>query len=79
MPLHSAHKWPVIINNVKMSVEPSQQKSIDLDAIKAANDSYIVLRKHLKKALTNKEKELFVSWNRNLWWNVNQIWLHDKH
>lgn len=66
MPFRSTHKWPVIINNVKMSVQPSQQKGIDLDAIKAANDCYIVLRKHLKKALTNREKEIFATWNRNL-------------
>lgn len=44
-----------------MSVEPSQQKGTDLDAIKAANDCYIVLRRHLKKALTNREKEIFLS------------------
>lgn len=35
MPSHSTHKWPVIINNVKMSVEPSQHNSIHLDAIKS--------------------------------------------
>lgn len=44
MRFHGIHKWPVIINNVKMSVEPSQQNSIHLDAIKAANDCYIVLK-----------------------------------
>jgi len=44
MPLHGTHKWPVIINNVKMSVEPSQNNSMHLAAIKAANDCYIVLK-----------------------------------